>query len=86
MSLETAIVLATLITNVVGFAYTWFREGRLHRWATEDREIHSAVTNAKVDSSVKAAGEAYKEANDVNLKIKVLMKELSNLRKQRKRK
>lgn len=86
MSLETAIILATLITNVIGFAYTWFREERLHKWAMQDRELHSSVTNAKVDQSTSAAGDAYKEANDVNLKIKILMAELAALRRQRRRK
>lgn len=81
-----AIVLATLITNVIGFAYTWFRDARAHRWSMEDREHQATVTNAKVDLSVSAAGDAYKEANNVNLKIEALMKELSSLRKQRNRK
>lgn len=81
-----AIILATLITNVIGFAYTWFRDARAHRWSMEDRERQSTVTNAKVDLSVNAAGEAYKEANHVNLKIESLLKEIAILRRQRKRK
>lgn len=82
MNLEAAIVLATLITNIAGFAYTWFRESRQHRWAMEDREKATNKITTQVGISANAAGDAYKEANSVNLKIQKLAEELTELRRQ----
>lgn len=86
MNLELAIIVATLITNIAGFAYTWFKDGRAHRWLKEENDAKAVILGDKMDRGNLAAGEAYKEANDVNLKIKALMRELATLRKQRKRK
>ncbi len=42
--------IATLITTVAGFAYTWFREGRTRRWQQQDAQeiAEKANSDAKI--------------------------------------
>lgn len=102
MSDNTIGQLVLLVTTILGFLITGWRENRNRKWAAEDRRlataeivaeakaeaevtrikneiiadnlrtaalVDAAKVHAKLDEAQTAAHVAYKEANDVNVKI-----------------
>lgn len=75
MTIEIAAVvgqIVTFLTVIVGFVYQYLRESRRHRWDAEQRREIAAEALAAIENNTEVSREAFKEANDVNLKIHAL--------------
>jgi hypothetical protein len=70
----------TLLTTVATFMMNWVLKQRDREWQLEDRLLATTTHKVAVESVIQAKA-AYKEANDVNSKIKELHQELSALTK-----
>lgn len=74
--------LVGLLTTITGFIYTWFREGRAHRWQQEAHRLNTAHLGRQdeaISESGDRADKAYVEANQVNRKIAELQGQLQRL-------
>ena len=58
-----------IITTVLGFAYNLYRDNRNRRWDLENRRLAREEIVARLDENTDLSRVAFKEANDVNMKI-----------------
>lgn len=79
MDSATLLAIVTLITTIVGFVYTWFKDARDRKWKLEDSQRnshHMATQDDAIADGTRKAGAAYSEANAANVKIATLQEQL----------
>lgn len=75
MSMESAAVLGQVLTFlavIAGFINQYLREARRHRWDVDERKFTAKSLTKHIEENTEISRVAFKEANDVNLKIHAL--------------
>lgn len=86
MSIGMAAVIGqvlTFLTVIAGFAYQYMRDAQRHKWDQEERKSIAEAALAtgqqterrlsnQIDENTQVSRTAFKEANDVNLKLHAL--------------
>lgn len=76
------VAIVGLLATVAGFIYTWMSDARHRKWQKEDAKNnmeHMKKQDTAIEKGTAKAGEAYTEANQVNMKIARLQEELNRL-------
>lgn len=76
------VAIVGLVATVAGFIYTWMSDARHRRWQKEDaknNQEHMKKQDTAIENGTVKAGEAYTEANRVNMKIAELQAEIKRL-------
>ena len=80
-----------LLSTVLGFLISWIRDDHRHQWHRGDADRgdadrsarHLTIQDGAILDGAKAAEKAYDAANEVNLKIADLQRQIDELLKKR---